>query len=145
MTLQLYRRLRDQQGYGSGQEIDILEWTGHLDEARRLASAALAKARAWGDSEETLGTLARLAARQGKRAEALRYDQLLASRGEPPYGRATIASLLGDREGAVRLLEEARARGRQYWLASAWNVHNDPSFAALRDYPPYQRFLRPRG
>jgi len=145
MTLPFYRRLREQQGYGSGQEIDILEWTGHLDEARRLASAALAKARAWGDSEETLGTLARLAARQGKRAEALRYDQLLASRGEPPYGRATIASLLGDREGAVRLLEEARARGRQYWLASAWNVHNDPSFAALRDYPPYQRFLRPRG
>ena len=145
MTLPFYRRLREQQGHSSGQEIDILEWTDHFEEARRLALAALAKARVWGDSEEALGTLARLAARQGRRAEALRYERRLASRGEPWYGRAAIASLLGDRERAVRHLEEARAGGTQYWLASAWNIHNDPSFATLRDYPPYQRFLRPRG
>ena len=145
MTLPFYRRLRKQQGHSSGQEIDILEWTDHVEEAQRLASAALAQARAWGDSAEALETLARLAARRGDRADALRYDRLLVSRGEPPYGRAAIASLLGDREGAVRFLEEARAGGRQYWLASAWNVHNDPSFAALRDYPPFQRFLKPRG
>jgi hypothetical protein len=100
---------------------------------------------------DVLAALGRIAAREGNRTEAMRYDRLLAaSPSEPPhiargapYARATIAARLGDREEAVRLLEEAREKGEQD--AKSWNVHRVPDFAALRDYPPFQRFLKPRG
>jgi hypothetical protein len=146
MTLPFYRRVRERQGFTSGQEIGVLAATDRLEEGRRLALAALPHMRTRDDSLGFLTPLACIAARQGNRSEALRYDRLLAAtRGGSPLARAAIASLLGDREGAVRLLEQARAGGGGYWSSSSWNIHRDPSFAPLRDYPPFQRFLKPRG
>jgi tetratricopeptide (TPR) repeat protein len=145
-TLPFYRRVREREGYTSAPEIDVLEATNRLEEARRLALAALPRMRSRDDSLEFLAALGRIAARQGERSEALRYDQLLATtQGGSPLARAAIASHLGDWEGAVRLLEEARAGGSGYWVASSWNIHRDPNFAPLRTYPPFQRFLKPRG
>jgi tetratricopeptide (TPR) repeat protein len=143
-ALPLYRRLRTRQGLASEPEINTLEWTGDLDGARRLALAALPRIRSQGESTTFLAALGRIAARQGKRAEALRYDRLLAATGNgAPLLRATIASRLGDREVAVRLLEEARGRGNDL-NTSSWSVHRSPDFAGLRDYPPFERFLKPR-
>ena len=151
-TLPLYRRLRDAEGYNPN-EVLVLMWTDQLDEARRVAIAALPTLRSMRDSMHYLGPLGAIAARQEKPAEAARYDQILAAAqqrpavaGEVAFQRATIASRLGDREGAVRFLEEARAHAR-FGNSSAghWNVHRWPDFFALRGYPPYERFLRPRG
>jgi len=150
-TLPFYNRVRQTQGYSSKEEINVLEWTDQLEEAQRLALAALPRVRARVDSVNLLAALGRIAARQGDRVKAMRYDELLAAtrgvaphnaRGAP-FARATIAARLGDREGAVRLLEEAREKGEQD--AKSWNVHRWPDFAGLRDYPPFQRFLKPRG
>jgi hypothetical protein len=151
-TRPFYARLRAAQGYASKEEINVLEWTDQVLDARRLALAALPRLRSVQDSVEVLAALGRISARAGNRAEAMRYDRLLAAsqRSEPPriargapFERATIAARLGDREGAVRLLEESREKGEVD--AKSWNVHRWPDFAALRGYPPFERFLKPRG
>ena len=150
-TLPLYRRLRLAEGYNPN-EVLVLMWTDQAEEARRLAEAALPTMKSLNDSLNYLGPLGSIAARQGKHADAARYERLLANasrrpalRSEAAFQQATIASWLGDREGAVRLLEDARAHARHGGSsATPWNVHRWPDFAGLRGYPPYERFLRPR-
>jgi tetratricopeptide (TPR) repeat protein/predicted Ser/Thr protein kinase len=100
------------------------------------------------DSETTRGTLAAIAARRGEPEEALR---LL---GEPPEGsapwvaaghtlwRARIAALLGEQQRAVDLLQAAVAEGALVVPAQA---HYHMDFEPLRDYPPFQEFVRPKG
>ncbi|UCC49175.1 MAG: hypothetical protein JSV41_03050, partial [Gemmatimonadota bacterium] len=88
-----------------------------------------------------------LAARQGDGEEALRVSEWLAGLslrylgGSHTYDRACIASLLGERERAVTLLRETFAQGTSY---GTW-VHRDPDLEPLRDYPPFQDLLRPKG
>jgi serine/threonine protein kinase len=150
-TLRLYRQLRHAEGYNPN-EVLVLMWTDQLEEARRGAEAALPMMKSLNDSLNYLGPLGSIAARQGKRADAARYERLLTSasrrpafRSEAAFQQATIVSWLGDREGAVRLLEDARAHARHGGSSGTpWNVHRWPDFAGLRGYPPYERFLRPR-
>jgi hypothetical protein len=47
---------------------------------------------------------------------------------------------LGDRQLAVRLLEQSRAG----WGARHLDVHRDAGLDKLRDYPPFQQFLASR-
>jgi hypothetical protein len=105
------------------------------------------------DSVSWLGALGGLAADQGRRAEAVRYDRMLAATNHRPdvsqalaglvaFLRAQLAARLGDKQGAVRLLEQARRKG--HVEVSHFTIHRDPAFASLRDYPPFQRFLEPR-
>ena len=143
-----YRKQRD----GDRPRIEeawIASWLGRLPEAHGLAAAGLPTARTAEDSLAWLGALGSIAALEGKRAEATHYDSVLAvaaSRsfvaGAASFRRAEIASSLGDRAGAVRLLEAARARTRGD--AAYVNVHRWPYFAKLRGYPPFEQFLRPR-
>jgi hypothetical protein len=147
-TLAEYRNQRE----GDRPRIEeawIASWLGRLTEARGLAAAGLPTAPSAEDSLAWLGALGSIAALDGKPAEANRYDSLLAlaaSRafvaGAAAFRRAEIASSLGDRAGAVRLLEDARANTRGD--AAYVNVHRWPYFAALRGYPPFEQFLRPR-
>jgi tetratricopeptide (TPR) repeat protein len=148
-TLPFYRRLRETEGPNYA-EVQALEWTGQLEEARRLAQAVLPSTKSPVDSLVYLGELGAIAAQQGSRAEAARYDRLLAAEHRPDpdllgfvaFLRASIASRLGDREGAVRLLHKARAAGNA--SAAHSGVHRDPAFASLHDYAPFQRLLEPR-
>jgi tetratricopeptide (TPR) repeat protein len=155
-TLPFYRRLRES-GEGGGatfwSEVAVLQATGSLGEARRLIQAALRTSTDVTDSVNCLGALGGLAADQGRRAEAVRYDRMLAAvnrradvspvlSGFVTFTRAQLAARLGDKQGAVRLLEQARRRGDD--SAAHTSVHRDPAFASLRDYPPFQRFLEPR-
>jgi len=59
-------------------------------------------------------------------------------------GQARIAAALGEREEAVRLLQESfrlsRHKGNDVFHAHRWD-----EFETLHDYPPYQQFLKPRG
>ncbi len=99
-----------------------------------------------------LAWLGALAARRGDREEALRISEELRlcdrqrctgflEPGMPTVNRAWIAALLGDREEAVTLLRQVL--GVSY-ADYAW-VHYDIFSEPLRDYPPFQEFMRPKG
>jgi hypothetical protein len=95
--------------------------------------------------EAGVSVLGRLAAWRGDRDEARRLSDELAQADVPPWDRSTvavwraeIAAILGERDDAVALLHEASKHG--YNL----RFHASPDFASLRDYPPYQEFMRPK-
>jgi hypothetical protein len=153
-TLPFYRALRDTTGYASWNEIWVLTWLGRLDEARRHALTALPRLDSARDSVGYLGPLGTIAARKGRSAEAARYDRMLASfdsvlflGGAVGFFRAQIAAALGDRDGAMQHLVEARSREGYgtYSMPSTYrSVHRWPDLASLRGYPPFEQFLRPR-
>ena len=59
------------------------------------------------------------------------------------YQRARIAAQLGERERAVDLLHTAIAQG--LILSSESNrLHTEPSFEALRGYPPFEEAVKPQ-
>jgi len=145
-ALPTYRRLHETEGFRI-EFFEILIELGLLDEARAIASADLRKAKTGDDSASLRLVLGAVAGRQGRMAEALevdRYLERIAQPGEHPgdhlLERAVLAGYRGDRETAVRLLEQARKFGR----AEHWFIHRDPAFAHMRDYPPFKRFLEPR-
>jgi hypothetical protein len=144
--LPLYRRLREAGEYHI-ELIEMLLLTGQLEEARVTARADLPSAKSLRDSIWRLGALGAVAAREGRLEDAARYDRVMSGAGQrrgfagqAAWARAYVAGWLGDGEGAVRLLEEAR----RYGLAEHRFVHRDPAFAGLREYPPFQRFLKSR-
>jgi hypothetical protein len=138
-------------------EVWTLEWTGELDQARTLAEQIL-RENLIGHIPEMMGSLGRIAARQGRRADALAISRVLAdsvsvrrdrkdirSLHRYLYSRATIAARLGDREDAVRLLKDARAASGTVWGPAhfIW-MHRDPDLASLRGYPPFEALLAPK-
>ncbi len=94
--------------------------------------------------------LAKLAARRGERDAASQTSRWLASLRDPVrerdylLERAKIAALLGEREEAMALLRQAIERGARWGFRSCWPV-GDIDFDPLRDYPPFQEFVRPKG
>jgi hypothetical protein len=61
--------------------------------------------------------------------------------GIPTYWRARIAALLGDKEGAVNLLQEAIKQGCDYQ-----NLYFSPKdFESLQDFSPFQQLMKPKG
>ena len=98
-----------------------------------------------------LGALGRLAARHDDRKAALSISERL--RAVPHLAvifnpwiatreRARIAALLGDRDEAVTLLQQA-IEGSQWGFAISERA--DIDFESLRDYPPFQELLKPKG
>ena len=94
-----------------------------------------------------VGYLGTIAARRGDRAAALRLDRELQEVrapymfGRQVYWRARIHALLGERDHAVDLLRDAFSRGFPYTPS----LHADLAFAALRDFPPFQELIKPKG
>jgi len=134
---------------------------GRLEEARRIIEQQLAENP---NSIGFRGYLGVVAARMGDRETADAVDRQLAALDEPYlFGnqfawRARIAAVLGERELAVGLLTTAFAGGLEHhpsdwkqggganfgtWHA-AW-LHAEPEFESLRDYPPFQELMRPKG
>jgi DNA-binding SARP family transcriptional activator/tetratricopeptide (TPR) repeat protein len=130
--------------------IEILLLTGRLDEARRAALSDLRTVPAAQDSATLLTFLGVVERRLGNDLAADRYfarvNRFSAEASPLPRrasnARAWRAGWMGDRESAVRLLEDARSFGT--WGAFHHFVHREPAFAAMRTYPPFRRFLRPR-
>src|SRR5947208_2511613 len=136
---------------------------GRLDDTRRLLEG-LASERAagvpdyatmrWiavitGDSPDRVtieGFLGVLAARQERRADALalaRTLQAMSPRylyGRHTMWRARIHAVLGERDTAVGLVQEAFAQG----YPRGGVMHLFPSLRSLGDYPPYQQLLTPK-
>jgi len=148
-----YERRRAEVGLeddgGLGLALTYFE-AGRLEEARRLLEGMVAPLRVPGTSTmgryAVLGTLGAIAAREGKRAESLRFDDQLKAvsvrymQGGGTYQRARIHALLGDRETAVDLLQTAMLQGIDFAY-----VHADIALDSLRAYPPFMEFIRPKG
>src|SRR6266853_1975885 len=136
---------------------------GRLDDTRRLLEGLAAETppgpadyatMRWiaiitGDSPDALtlqGFQGVVAARQGRRADALRFDQTLQAMnpryvyGRHTIWRARIHSVLGERDSAVALVQEAFAQG----YPRGGVMHLFPSLRALRDYPAYRELLTPK-
>ena len=146
-----YERRRAEAGReddgGLGRALAYFE-AGRWEDARRPLEGLVASTNAAGVMGRfaVLGTLGAIAAREGKRAEALRFDSLLKASpehymlGGNTYQRARIHASLGDRETAVDLLQSAIRQGIDFAY-----LHADPAFASLQEYGPFQELLKPKG
>ena len=62
-------------------------------------------------------------------------------RGVVPYLTARIASILGDKELAMDLLNTSIKEGR---LFAGWTYHFDQDFIPLKGYPPFEAIIKPK-
>jgi tetratricopeptide (TPR) repeat protein len=103
----------------------------------------------------TLGFLGRLAARRGDREEAMEYFRQLETLDIAPvfywslpyhlaYQRAQIATLLGDRNGAVEILRAASNKELFTDFGKGHMENNNADLAALKGYAPYDELVAPR-
>jgi TolB-like protein/tetratricopeptide (TPR) repeat protein len=82
----------------------------------------------------------------GRLEEAMEIDSWLQQLHRPyprhahTRARATIAAALGDRERALRLLRQAYQEGMRLHVMH----RRDPEWEVLRDYRPYEEFVRAR-
>ena len=128
-------------------EGDVQYAARRWDVARQYFAAGLVQDP---ESPLVLGRLGATAARLGDRGEAKRLSAVLAGLSDPhlfgsqTYARARITAVLGDRAGAVELLRAAWAQGRPLAFDDRDNedVHSDPDFNTLRDFPPFQALMR---
>jgi len=135
--------------------------TGRLDDTRRVLEGLASEtapgasdyatmrwiAAITGDSPDRvtfLGFLGVVAAREGKRDEALRFDRTLQAMsprylyGRHTMWRARVHAVLGEPDAAVALMQEAFAQGYR----RGGVMHLYPSLMALRDYPPFRELMR---
>jgi predicted Zn-dependent protease len=101
------------------------------------------------DDPENLDYLAycgSLAARRGDREEARRVSKQLEEMTNPylfgknTYGRARVASLLGEKEDAVRLLQEAISQGFYFD-----RLFTELDLQPLYDFLPFRELMKPKG
>ncbi len=87
------------------------------------------------------------AARRGKNEEAIKISEELKALERPylfgwnTYRRACIASLLGEEQRAVDLLHQTMREGYRFGI----NVIQEQDFLPLKDFAPFQEFLKPKG
>jgi tetratricopeptide (TPR) repeat protein len=119
-------------------------YLGEYDEAERLSREHLTELPASFQAHALLGVIA---ARRGDTAVAMAVADRLAALDRPylhganTWWRARIAAVLGSRDEAIRLLEQAYLEGLHLWQP----LHVEPDFDPLRTYPPFVAFGRPRG
>jgi tetratricopeptide (TPR) repeat protein len=103
------------------------------------------------DQPDDVGYLTMLgviAGRQGRREQANAFAERLGRierrflYGSNTYGRACIAAVLGDKDGAVVLLRQAFAEGYRFLT---FDAPRDPDLESLRGYPPFDELVRPKG
>jgi tetratricopeptide (TPR) repeat protein len=113
------------------------------EEAQRVY-AALAEERP--GNTGYLAALGGVAARRGDTATAMTVSGQLRAvelRGRRTLDPARIAALLGHFEQATALLEQA-IEHTPLWGVHL-QVHRDSDFDVVRDYPPFQELMRPKG
>jgi DNA-binding SARP family transcriptional activator/TolB-like protein len=125
-----------------------LQRLGRLAESRKILEELLAGPPVMGaDSLVLRGCLAVVAAAQGDLRTVDELDRWLRNPGLPYlFGanteyRARVQAILGNREEAVRLLQQAMAEGRMYEGAE----HQIFEYQGLRGYAPFEEWLRPKG
>ena len=117
-------------------------WYGSLDAQQQIRPDLQSAAP---ESPVFLRFLGGIAARTGDPRTALAYSRELTAMnrdylfGQHTLGRAAIAARLGEKDEAVALLRRAVSEGVRFGT----NLHSDPDLLALREYPPFQEFIRP--
>ena len=97
-------------------------------------------------SVEYLGELGVLSARLGRTSEADSIAlRMVGNRrpwifGQPRLWAARIAAVRGDREGAIALIRQGLREG----YARLYQLHAEPDFESLRDFPAFREILEPR-
>lgn len=97
-------------------------------------------------SVEYLGELGVLSARLGRTSEADSIARRLVGNRRPwIFGQARlwaarIAAVRGDREGAIALIRQGLREG----YARLYQLHAEPHFESLRDFPAFREILEPR-
>lgn len=130
--------------------VEALYYGGHHDEAEALAQKHAPHAK--GTAAAVIrGVLGAIAARRGDREQAAAYSRELAAMQSLATGtrntswRARIAAQLGDRQDAVRLLEQAFTEGMMPIRSTSGGVfaplHVMPELLHLRGYAPFDRLL----
>ena len=122
----------------------MLAYAGSLDEAQQILDTLVAE-----DPEniQYRGERGLIAARRGDSVLAMQDREWLASldqrlpSGWDTFYRGLITAELGELEVALDLLWQAFAEGQPYGAWMEW----DGYFDSLRDYPPFQEWLRPKG
>lgn len=121
----------------------VLYLAGNFDEAKlifqQLANENPGK-------PEYIGYLGALAVKMGNHDEAVNYSEELMNMKRPYlFGRhifwsARIAALLGERETALKLLNESFAQGNSFGVY----IHTTIDFETLCDYEPFTELLKPQ-
>ncbi len=133
----LYRAERWDEAYTIFEEL-------HLEEPDNITYKDLSGSRAVLAANGMTGVLAAL---MGNEDEARQVEEALHTFDQEylnhinTYFRARINALLGEREKAVSLLEEAFEQGMPFIII----IHRDLAFEPLQDYPPFQELLEPEG
>ena len=128
---------------------DMLMLRGRVDEARVLLERAREEERA-GNAffrREYIGMLGVIAGMQGDRQRALEIAQDLAAQpwrspSELVLWQARIAASLGDIDEATALLREAAGKGL---IVPSVHRRSPLLWRTLRDHPPFQELIRPKG
>jgi DNA-binding SARP family transcriptional activator len=95
----------------------------------------------------SLRYLGAIAARVGERGLAMEYAEALGALDRPylfgrhTWGQAAIAALLGDEEQAVALLRTSVSEGVYFGTS----LLSDLDLLVLKNFPPFQAFIEPRG
>jgi len=123
---------------------ELLYLRERWDEAAAVFAALAADS---ADLTNALGYQGAAAARTGRVDAAREFSEALAGLpqrvelGRNTAWRARIAALLGQRDEAAALLRRAFGEGLGYGI---W-LHCDEDLESLRDYPPFQELVRPKG
>ena len=116
----------------------LLSEAGRWDESQAILEDVLKTARFGSKRVNTALALADVLAMQGQREQAYSAVGLTAYSSELRV-RASVEAALGERERALELLQKDGYRPE---------IYEDPHFLpedSMKDYPPYQEFIRPRG
>jgi len=126
----------------------VLYQLGRLPEARHTYERLVAtKALRGGELLSITYYLAFIATLQGDTARVREIEQSLRQNPEPyttglnAFMQARLASLRGDKELALRLLQQSMAEG----IGFDHVIHHLFEFENMRGYRPYERWLEPKG
>lgn len=129
----------------------LLDAVGNHAEALRLIERIAVRdgetANVVGARAIQLRALGRIEAAQVEEKKLERWEPRN-SRGLPQYWRARIAARAGERERAVTLLRQAIGGGLWFGGFNSPTFEfgrNEPDFAPLRGYAPYDDLVKPRG
>jgi Flp pilus assembly protein TadD len=127
--------------------ISLLDALRYAERWKEAAAVCQELVRRSPQDPDYLGIQGALAARMGRRDEAMRISGELQRMSGPylfgsnTYRRACIAAVLGDRRGAVELLRQSIAEGKPY----SRNIHREIDFEPLWDFAPFRELLKPKG
>jgi serine/threonine-protein kinase len=125
----------------------VLYMAGRLDEAEAVFDIIEIPPRSEDEFECSLNR-ARIAARRGNRAAAMRLSACLWDTDKKlfmidrVYQEAVLLAILGEKDEAVRLL---RIRAAGFWGSQHMGRHRDFNLLPLRGYQPFEELIAPRG